>query len=116
MECASAKATDKTGTSAADSGTSAADTGTSAATAAGMGGAAAAAAAMSTAASTAVAASTSTAAAATGQFYLLGERGLFAVFLVERVKRRQAAVEDFLLTEKDFMRLRGRPYSRCFAS
>jgi hypothetical protein len=35
----------------------------------------------------------------------LAERGLFAVFPVERVKRRQAGVEDFLLAEKEFMRL-----------
>jgi hypothetical protein len=33
----------------------------------------------------------------------LGERGLSAVFLVKRVKRRQAGVEDFLLTEKEFV-------------
>jgi hypothetical protein len=30
---------------------------------------------------------------------------MVGVFLVERVKRRQTAVEDFLLTEKEFMRL-----------
>jgi hypothetical protein len=107
MKCASAKATDKTGTSAADTGasaadtgTSAADTGTSAATAAGMCSAATA----TTAASAAMTAATSTA-AATGQFYLLGERGLSGVFLVECVKCRQAGVEDFLLAEKQFMRL-----------
>jgi hypothetical protein len=35
----------------------------------------------------------------------LGERALFTVFLVKGEKRRQAAVEDFLLTEKEFMRL-----------
>jgi hypothetical protein len=35
----------------------------------------------------------------------LGVRGLFAVFLVKREKRRQAGVEDFLLTEKELMRL-----------
>jgi len=34
---------------------------------------------------------------------VLGERGLSAVFLVKRKKRRQAGVEDFLLTEKDFV-------------
>jgi hypothetical protein len=107
MECASAKATDKTGTSAAasaaDTGTSAADTGTSAATAAGM---CSAASAMTTAsAATAMTAATSPAAAATGQFYVLGMRGLFAIFLVKRKKRRQAGVEDFLLTEKELMRL-----------
>jgi hypothetical protein len=55
---------------------------------------------------------TAAAAAATatgaGQFYVLGVRGLFAVFLVKRKKRRQTAIEDFLLTEKEFMRLRVR--------
>jgi hypothetical protein len=110
MKCASAKATDKTGTSAADTGTSAADTGTSAAdtgtsaaTAAGM---CSAASAMTTAsAASAMTAATSPAAAATGQFYVLGMRGLFAIFLVKRKKRRQAGVEDFLLTEKELMRL-----------
>jgi hypothetical protein len=35
----------------------------------------------------------------------LAERVLFAVFLVERVKRRQAGVEDFLLTKKELMRV-----------
>jgi hypothetical protein len=39
------------------------------------------------------------------QFQVLGERGFSAVFLVECVKRRQAAVEDFLLTEKEVVRL-----------
>jgi len=51
------------------------------------------------------AAAASTATAMGRQFQVLGERGFSAVFLVECVKRRQAAVEDFLLTEKDFMRL-----------
>jgi hypothetical protein len=35
----------------------------------------------------------------------LGERGLSGVFLVKREKRRQAAVEDFLIAEKDFVTL-----------
>jgi len=103
MECAPAKATDTdtsaadTRTSAADTRTSAADTRTSAASAAtGMSAAAAA---------TTMTASTSTAPAATGQFYLLGERGLSGIFSVEREKCRQAGIEDFLLAEKDFMRL-----------
>jgi hypothetical protein len=66
-----------------------------------------AAAATSTAAAAMAAASTATAtAAAMGrQFQVLGERGFSAVFPVECVKRRQAAVENFLLTEKEFMRL-----------
>jgi hypothetical protein len=103
MECASAKATD-TDTSAADTCTSAADTCTS--TAAAATGMSAADTCMSAAAAAAtMAATTATAAAATGQFYLLGERGLSCVFPVEREKCRQAGIEDFLLAEKDFMRL-----------
>jgi hypothetical protein len=70
---------------------------------------AASAAAMSTAAAAAASMAAATAAAtAAGQFYALGERALFAVFPVKCKKRRQAGVEDFLLTEKDFMRLGGR--------
>ena len=81
MKCASAKATD---TSAA--------TETGAATEAGA------------ATETGSAATETGTAAATGrQFYLLGERGWFAVFLVKGEKRRQAAVEDFLIAEKDFV-------------
>jgi hypothetical protein len=72
-----------------------------AATAAYMGASAAAAPASATAAASAMAASAAT--AATGQFYVLGVRGLFAVFLVKRKKRRQATVEDFLIAEKDFL-------------
>jgi hypothetical protein len=36
---------------------------------------------------------------------VLGERGCSGVFLIEDIKLRQADVEDFLLTEKEFMRL-----------
>jgi hypothetical protein len=54
------------------------------------------------AAATAMAAAS---AAATGEFQLLGERGLSGIFLVEGVKRRQAAVEYFLLTKEEFIRL-----------
>jgi hypothetical protein len=54
------------------------------------------------AAATAMAAAS---AAATGEFQLLGERGLSGIFLVEGVKRRQAAVEYFLLTKEEFVRL-----------
>ncbi|MGB6287053.1 MAG: hypothetical protein WBG18_22020 [Xanthobacteraceae bacterium] len=68
--------------------------------------------AMATAATTATAASAATATAmaasaatATGQFQPLGVRGLPGVFLVERVKCRQAAVEDFLIADKDFVTL-----------
>jgi hypothetical protein len=35
----------------------------------------------------------------------LDGRGFSGVFLVKREKRRQAGVEDLLLTEKEFMRL-----------
>jgi len=35
----------------------------------------------------------------------LGERLCSAVFLVKRKKRRQAGVEDFFLTEKEFVTL-----------
>jgi len=56
-------------------------------------------------AATAMAASAATAAAMCCQSQVLGERGLSAVFPVEGVKCRQAGVEDFLLTDKDFMRL-----------
>ena len=98
MKCASAKATDtsaatETGSAATETGSAATETGSAA-----TGNAAA------TSAATAAAAA-ATAAATGRQFYLLGERGWFAVFLVKGEKRRQAAVEDFLLTEKEFMRL-----------
>jgi hypothetical protein len=74
------------------------------------------AAATSTAASTAAMAATAATAATTAaamsataaaarQFQVLGERVCSAVFLVKCKKRRQAGVEDFLLTEKEFMRL-----------
>jgi hypothetical protein len=56
--------------------------------------------AMATSAAAAMATSATT---ATRQFQLLGERGLSAVFPVKRVKRRQAGVEDFLLTEKELV-------------
>jgi hypothetical protein len=61
--------------------------------------------AMATSAASAMAAA---AAAATGKSQVLGERLCSAVFLVKRVKRRQAGVEDFFLTKKEFTRLWGR--------
>ncbi|MFZ0146942.1 MAG: hypothetical protein WAM72_01105 [Xanthobacteraceae bacterium] len=57
---------------------------------------------VATSAATAMAAAT---AATTGEFQVLAERGLSGVFLVKRVKRRQAGVEDFLLTKDEFLRL-----------
>jgi hypothetical protein len=57
------------------------------------------------AAATAATAMAAASAAATGEFQLLGERGLSGIFLVEGVKRRQAAVEYFLLTKEEFIRL-----------
>jgi hypothetical protein len=51
-------------------------------------------------------AATAAAAAATSrQFYVLGERICSAVFPVKCEKRRQACVEDFLLTEEGLMGL-----------
>jgi hypothetical protein len=108
MKCASAKATHKTGTSATDTGTSAADTGTSAThtgTSATHTGTSATHTGTSATSAATAAAAAATAAATGRQFYLLGERGWFAVFPVKCVKRRQAGVEDFLLAEKEFMRL-----------
>jgi hypothetical protein len=65
----------------------------------------AAATAVATSAATAMPAASAATAAATGEFQLLGERGLSTIFLVECVKGRQAAVEYFLLTKEEFMRL-----------
>jgi hypothetical protein len=45
------------------------------------------------------------AAAATGKSQVLGERLCSPVFLVKRVKRGQAGVEDFFLAKEEFTRL-----------
>jgi hypothetical protein len=84
---------------------SAAATSTAASTAAMAATAATAATTAAAMSATTAAAATPTAAAAARQFQVLGERVCSAVFLVKRKKRRQAGVEDFLLTEKEFMRL-----------
>jgi hypothetical protein len=65
---------------------------------------------MDTASATAAAASATAAAASaamasaatTGQFKLFGKRGSSGIFLVKNVKRREANVGHFLLTQKDF--------------
>jgi hypothetical protein len=95
MDTSAAKATDACGAAYMDTSSTAA-----------MCSAASAATAMTaTSAATAMAASAATAAAMCRQSQVLGERGLSAVFPVEGVECRQAGVEDFLLTDKDFMRL-----------